>query len=239
MADHLHDALTRLAADATWPVTPELAGRVRAAIDAEPVPQRRRRRRRPLLAALLALVVGGGVLAAPGVGSGLLERLGLRHASIAKVKHLPAIALGQRLRLGERTTLAAAQREAGVRLLYPAALGSPREIYADRGGVVTVLYRARSGRPILFSQIPGSARGFVQKFVTSDTQRVRIAGAPGLLLQGDHGVIFAARGGSARYEPPRLAKSTLMWERDGLLLRLEADQPLGELVRIAGSVRAR
>ncbi len=36
----------------------------------------------------------------------------------------------------------------------------------------------------------------------------------------------------------RLAKNTLMWERDGLLLRLEAEQPVGELMRIARSVRA-
>jgi hypothetical protein len=34
----------------------------------------------------------------------------------------------------------------------------------------------------------------------------------------------------------RLAKNTLLWERDGLLLRLEADQPADELVRIARSV---
>ncbi len=34
----------------------------------------------------------------------------------------------------------------------------------------------------------------------------------------------------------RLARNTLMWERDGLLLRLEAEQPARELVRLARSV---
>ena len=246
MAD-LHDALRRLAADAQWPATPELAAGVRAAIEAQPAaPQggpagwwrRRRSRRRPLLAALLALLVGGGVLAAPGVGSGLLERLGLKGASVTKVRELPPTALGEQLSLGERITLAGARRAAGFALLRPAALGPPREVHLD-DGVVTFAYRARSGRPILFTQVPGSAGRYVQKFVTQDTRRVRVGGVPGLLLQGPHAVFFDARGGG---EPQmldtRLAKNTLMWERDGLLLRLEAEQPLGELLRIARSVRS-
>ena len=44
----LHEALTRLAADATWPPTPELAARVRTAIETQPAPRRGvRGRRRP------------------------------------------------------------------------------------------------------------------------------------------------------------------------------------------------
>ena len=238
MAD-LHGALTRMAAEARWPATPELAGPVRAAIQAlpDPPPAPSRRPRRPLLAALLALVVGGGVLAAPGVGSGLLERLGLRNATVTQVERLPPTALGARLELGERRTLGGARRAAGFDLLRPAALGPPREVYVD-AGVVSFVYRARSGRPILFTQVPGSAGRYVQKFVTENTRRVRIAGAPGLLLRGPHAVFFDARGGGTRMQEARLAKNTLMWERDGLLLRLEGEQPAGELIRLARSVRA-
>ena len=236
MAD-LHEALTRMAADASWPPTPELAARVRTAIETQPARPSRAPRRKPLLAALLALIVGGGVLAAPGVGSGLLERLGLRDAKVTKVRELPPTSLGRRLDLGERTTPAGARRDAGFDLLRPAALGAPREVYVD-DGAVTFVYRARSGRPILFTQVRGSARPYVQKFVTADTRRVRIDGVAGLLLQGEHAVFFddRGRGGATRVQEPRLAKNTLLWERDGLLLRLEADQPAGELVRIARSV---
>ena len=237
----LHDALTRMAAEARWPATPELAGPVRATIEAQPadrsVPRRRGRGRRPLLAALLALVAGGGVLAAPGVGSGLLERLGLRNATVTQVERLAPSALGGSLALGERHTLAGARRAAGFDLLQPAALGPPREIYVD-DGVVTFVYRARSGRPILFTQVPGSAGRYVQKFVTENTRRVRIAGRRGLLLRGPHAVLLDARGGATRVQEARLAANTLMWERDGLLLRLEAHQPAGELIRLARSVRA-
>ena len=198
------------------------------------------RSRRPLLAALVALVAGGGVLAAPGVGSGLLERLGLRNASVTQVQRLPPAAIGGPLDLGQRYTLADARRIAGFALLRPAALGAPREVYVD-DGVVTFAYRARSGKPILFTQVPGSAGRYVQKFVTESTRRVRIGGRPGLLLRGPHVVFFDDRGDSGGEDPgmqeARLAKNTLMWERDGLLLRLEAEQPARELVRLARSVR--
>jgi hypothetical protein len=246
----LPGALARLAAEAQWPPTPALAETVRAAIEAQPAAaggrrggprawwRARGRSRRPLLAALLALLVGGGVLASPGAGSGLLERLGLRGATVTKVEHLPLTRLGRDLRLGERTTLAGAQRRAGFTLLRPAALGAPPGVYLDRAeGVVTLAYRARSGRPILFTQVPGSARRYVQKFVTEGTRRVRVGGVAGLLLRGPHGVVFDARDGATRVQESRLAKNTLMWERGGLLLRLEAEQPLGEMLRIARSVR--
>jgi len=247
----LHDALSRLAADAQWPQTPELAAPVRAAIEAQPATpphsglrgwwsaRRRSRARRPLLAALLALVVGGGVLAAPGTGSGLLERLGLKNATVTKVQRLPATALGRELDLGERVaSIAAARRLADFVALRPAALGPPAEVYVD-DSVITFVYRSASGQPILFTQVPGSAGRYVQKFVTADTRRVRIAGTPGLLLRGPHVVFFdgAGAGAEPRMQEARLAKNTLMWERDGLLLRLEAEQPVGELVRIARSVR--
>lgn len=234
----LHDALNRLAADAQWPQTPDLAAPVRAAIAAQPAPRGGLPSRRPLLAALLALLLGGGVLGAAGAGAGLLERLGLKNASVTKVQRLPPTGLSRQLRLGERTSLAGAQREAGVPLLRPAALAMPAEVYRD-DGVVTFVYRARSGRPILFTQVPGSAGRYVQKTVTAATRRVRIDGVPGLLLKGPHAVVFDPRGGGdARTQAARLAKNTLMWERAGRLLRIEAEQPLGELLRIARSVRA-
>ena len=239
----LHDALSRMAAETRWPPAPELAEPVRRAIEAQPAERpgpwwrSRSRSRRPLLAALVALIAGGGVLAAPGVGSGLFERLGLRNATVTQVKRLPPAAIGAPLGLGERYTLADARRVAGFELLRPAALGTPREVYVD-AGVVTFAYRARSRRPILFTQVPGSAGRYVQKFVTRTTRRVRIAGRPGLLLRGPHAVFFDTRGGErTRMQEARLAKNTLMWERDGLLLRLEAEQPARELVRLARSVR--
>lgn len=235
----LEQRLAQLAQDARWPATPDLVGPVRAAIDVAPAPaphaRPRRSRRRPLLVALLALVVGGGALAAPGVGSGLLERLGLRGAEVKRVARLPATPLGAPLALGERSSLQDARRRAGFQPLRPAALGMPAETWVD-GRVVALVYRARSGRPILLTQVPGSAGRYLRKFVRSDARSYRVDGAPAVLLRGPHVVAFDARGGGVQTQAARLAKNTLMWERDGLLLRLEAEQPPGELLRIARSV---
>lgn len=233
----LHERLEQLAADVRWPATPDLAAGVRQAIESAPeAPAGRLRARRPLLAALLALVVGGGALAAPGVGSELLQRLGLKGATVTQVRVLPPAALGGPLALGTRYSPADAARVAGYDLVRPAALGDPAEVYADRDAV-TFVYRARSGRPILFTQVPGSTRRYVQKFTTGRTRRVQVGGQPGLLLRGRHVVLFDRPGGG---EPvvvePRLAKNTLLWERGELLLRLEAEQPAAELLRIARSV---
>jgi hypothetical protein len=109
-------------------------------------------------------------------------------------------------------------------------------VYAD-GDAVTLVYRARSGRPILFLQVPGSAEPYVQKFVTAATRRVRIGDDRGLLLRGRHVVVFERPGGGTGVQESRLASDALLWERGGLLLRIEAAQPPGELLRIARSVR--
>ena len=244
----LHDALVELAADARWPATPELAAPVRAAIEAPAAPRRgprawwrrgravataaarradraRRRRRRARRAR--------GRLG-PARAPGAAQRQRDAGAAPAAGRHRRAA--GPR----QRYTLADARRIAGFALLRPAALGAPREVYVD-DGVVTFAYRARSGKPILFTQVPGSAGRYVQKFVTESTLRVRIGGRPGLLLRGPHVVFFDDRGDGGGEDPgmqeARLAKNTLMWERDGLLLRLEAEQPARELVRLARSVR--
>jgi len=233
----LHERLEQLAADTRWPPTPDLATGVRAAIESSPAPGRRRlrRSRRPLLAALLALVVGGGVVTAPGVGSELLQRLGLKGATVTQVRELPPASLGAPLALGKRYSLADAKRLVDYRLVRAGALGPVAEVYVD-GDAVTSVYRAGSGRPILFSQVPGSTRRYVQKLVTARARRVRVGGRPGLLLRGRHVVLFDRPGGGTVVSEPRLAKNTLLWEGSGLLLRLEAEQPAGELLRIARSV---
>ena len=240
----LHDHLSALATDARWPPAPDLAPLVRAAIVDGGASERRRGRlagarwRPPataLAGALLALVFAGLLAGAPGVRSALLRTLGLEHAQVTRVQRLPPTTLGRRLALGERHTLAAAQRRAGFALRWPTALGAPNEVYVDRGAV-TFVYGERSGSLVLFQQVPGSAVPYIQK-LARQFRRVDVAGVRGLLVTGEHVTIFDQRPGGLRQEPSRLAKSTLLWERDGLLLRVEADLPEGELLRIARSVR--
>lgn len=233
--------LRALAADTPWPATPDLAAAVTAAIESSPRaapgrPPRLARSRLPapaLAAALLAIVLAAGLVAAPGVRSELLERLGLKHATVTRVKRLPPTTLDTRLGLGVRVSPARARDAAGFELRRPAALGAPDAVYSDRGAV-TFTYGVT--RPVLFTQVRGTARPFVSKLVTRTSERVDISGASGLVIEGDHVVIFKPSRGAIRDSPSRLAATTVLWERDGLLLRLEGERPPSELVRIARSV---
>jgi hypothetical protein len=188
-----------------------------------------------LVAALLALAFVGLLAAAPGVRSALLRTLGLEHATVTRVQRFPPTTLGTRLALGDRVTFAAAQRQAGFALRRPSALGAPHEVYIDRG-VVTFVFGRSPGRLILFQQAAGSAGPYVRKFAR-EFESVDVAGAHGLLVHGEHVTVFDQKAGGVRQEPSRLAKTTLIWERDGLLMRLEGDVSDGELVAVGVSVR--
>jgi hypothetical protein len=238
------DRLRALGAEARWPATPDIATSVRAAI-AAPAAARRpggiarvpglgRMPAPALVASLLVLVLAGVMAAAPGVRSELLERLGLEHASVTRVKRLPPTTLGSRLGLGRPVSLEAARAKAGFELLRPTALGSPGGVYLDRGAV-TFTYGA--GHPILFTQVRGTAEPYVSKLTTAGARRVEVGGAPGLVIEGRHVVIFKPPGRPPREAPSRLAATAVLWERDGRLLRLEGERPARELLRIARSVR--
>lgn len=74
-------------------------------------------------------------------------------------------------------------------------------------------------------------------YTTARTRRVQVVGEPGLLLRGRHVVMFQRPGQAPIVAEPRPAKNTLLWERGELLLRIEAEQPPGELLRLARSAR--
>jgi hypothetical protein len=77
------------------------------------------------------------------------------------------------------------------------------------------------------------------KLALPDTsvERVRVAGAPGVWLGGDHHVLITiGRGGNEYFEPLYLVGNTLLWERGGRSYRLEADVDRETAVRIAESL---
>ena len=246
----LHDALGRLAAEAQWPPTPELAAPVRAAIEAQPARRRSPRAvrgARPL--ALAPAAARGAARAASSAAAcsprrasarGCSSASGCSNASVTKVERLPPTgarragsALGERVHARRRRGSVA-----GFELLRPAALGAPAEVYVDDGVVDVRLPRPlRPADPVHAGA--GQRRALRPEVRHRDTRRVRIGGAAGLLLRGPHAVFFdERRGEEPRMQEARLAKNTLMWERDGLLLRLEAEQPVGELCG-SPSVRVR
>jgi hypothetical protein len=178
----------------------------------------------------------------PGVRDPVLDFLGLRSVKVERVPRLPLRpAPGARLRLGSRTTLAAAARQLAFRPLVPTALGRAT-VYLDGsvpGGELSLVYR---GGGLILTEVEGRLRReFMRKFVGPGTavERVAIADAPGLWIHGAlHEVVYEDARGTIRPETVRLAGATLLWRRGSMLLRLEGARSKQEAITIAASVRA-
>jgi hypothetical protein len=247
----LESRLRALGAETQFPPTPDLAGAVRARLrDTHPATARRlapRRRRTLAIALVLALLVPAAALAAvPSTRHAILDWLGLRSVEVRTVPTTPtpgvAVPPGP-ADLGRRTTLEQARRRVSFTVLVPAAPGQPRQVYvaaAPPGGRVTFFYPPQDGRPqLLVTEFRGSqTRTFLQKLLGpgARAERVRVGGVPGAWLSGrPHGFIYADRNGSIRTEDTRLAGNVLLWERDGVVFRLEGRLTKATALRIGAS----
>jgi len=229
----LEDRLEALAVE--WPPEPDVAGRVRARLEARP-----RRRRWPRLAIPLAVVAL--VAAVPPARSTVLDWLGIGGETIQRVPAVPTpTPITIPLELGTRVAPSRAS-------LVPRALGRPDAVY-EAGEIVTLLYRPRPGLPesehtgagALVSQFPGRTNpGYVRKMAGPDTrpERVTVGGEPGFWIAGaDHGLLYARPSGTIAEARPRLAGHALVWRHGARTLRLEADIPESRALAIARSVR--
>ena len=223
--------LSELGRELAFPPTPGFE------LDLAPAP----RRRRPLVLALAALVVllAGTLALSPGARSAFLELFHLRGATVSRVDELPEVELIGRLDLlGERVTRAEAERRAGFRLLD---LGEPDAVYVRGGGLTTFVYGALDEPRLLLTQARGGLfEGFVAKSAGSgtDVERVTVDGSPGLFVSGaDHFVMFRDADGQIDDERSFLAGTTLLWNRGGVLFRLEADVTRAEALELAGTLR--
>lgn len=242
----LEDRLRALAADVEWPPTPDLAAAVERRVagggaERRGAAERRRfaRRRRLAIAFALALLVpAAGALAFPSARDDVLEWLGVKGATVTRSQDLPP-AGGLRVEdLGRRVSLAEAGQVAGFPPAVPQALGAPREVRFDAAtDTVTLVYDG-----LLVSQTPGALRReLVEKVVTtrSRVRRTTVAGRRGVFIEGaPHYVLFARPDGRIAEDRGRLAGDTLVYNRDGTLVRIEArDLSLARAHEIARSMR--
>jgi hypothetical protein len=197
---------------AGWFEAGQTAGSGQAARDAEEVP---------------AAESGGDAALAPSSG-------GLRPAG-------GELGFGNRISLREART-----RVVAAELLLPETLGKPDEIYAGKPPNeegVTLVYGARSGLPslgdtgigLVLTELPGGVESAYLpggERPEAGLERVQVGGKPGYWVPAGRGVPSPI----GRAEE-RLHGSVLLWEREGVALRLEAEIPKQEALRIAGSVR--
>ena len=222
--------------------------------------------RRPLwlAVALLLIAILGALMVFPEARSAIADRLGLRGVLIQWVDETPTpepSQIGAQLMLGRPVTLDEAQAAVDFSLLVPTAAGfdAPDEIYLldeGAGDMVSFVYPAGPGLPAsdttgvgaLLTQFQGEAnRNLIEKGLADGDgdfetrlEAVTVGGEPGFWISGaPHGFFFVCSGaGECREERYRLAGDVLLWERDGLTVRLESALSLEDALTIAESVRA-
>jgi hypothetical protein len=246
------DVRQRIAA----PPRPPRSGAFRAGWFASPATRRRFGLALALLL-ILALLLG----AIPPVRKGVARRLGLANVAIVNVTAVPTPTIvatqapdAFRAALGTRTTVTGAQSRLPFTIQIPGLpeTGAPDEVYIQTpppGGRVSLVYSARADLPaiagtnvgLLVQEFRGGIpAGLFQKGVPAGVvvEPVRISGVQGYWIAGGlRAFAYTDANGTFQYEDVRSAGNTLLWERDGVVYRLESSLPKDDAVRIAVSMR--
>ena len=239
MTDRLDAALADLASAVEFPPTPDLRAPERL------VETSRRRWLVPMPRALILALIALLLLAAAATAL-VLGVPGLRLTLVPSqpTAPVPADPLGARLALG------AAIPVDDVVGLAPHALGLPDEAYVigDRA-ITSLVYGASEELPdldgtgigLLVQAFEGALeREQVEKLVVevgASVTAVSVDGAHGYWIAGPpHLLRYLGPDGEARAEATRLVGDTLVWERDGILYRIESGLGLDETLRIAETI---
>ena len=236
MPDRIEAMLRDAAHDVEFPPTPDLAPSVQRELG-RPAPYRPPIRRVLVLAGLTLLMAAATVFAAsPGARDAVLDFFGIDGASVERVPTLPEAppATGP---MGERVSLATAQREAGFEILV--ARPAPDQVHlSDRvpGGVVS--FRTDG---VSVTQLQASVeREYLRKLAAGGTRidRVRVGEDRALWLVGRPHVVFLVDArGRVIEESLRQAGNVLLFERGGAVVRIEGADSLAAAVAVARSLR--
>lgn len=222
----LERELRALAVVVDLPVERDLAPAVVARLHP---PKHTGRWRRIAGVAALVLVVGlAATMAVPDARTAVLRFLGLKGVTVIRVDELPPASTTRHV-FGERVTLAGAERIVGFRPLLPEDLGVPDDVVINRFNpyFIVLLY----GRPNVRLRLTETSGGVIQKYAqfAQRVERVEVGGQPGIWVEGKHVV-------AEPFGMPRLSGNVLLWEQDGLTLRLEGRLDKERALDIARSV---
>jgi hypothetical protein len=206
--------------------------------------------------AVLALAV---VLAVPDARAAASEFLHLRGIDIFRAPAIAtpaATAVPRATFAGGLTTLDDARRRADFTVRAPTdpRLGAPDEVYrglttTGSHDVVTLVYTSRTGIPVSreagVSALVVEFRGRVDETLFAKVagpgtriEDVTVNGGMGFWIEGEpHLFFYRDEAGSIWSETLRLAGNTLLWEQDGVTIRLEAQVTREDALRIAASFR--
>jgi hypothetical protein len=179
--------------------------------------------------AALVLVVGlAATMAVPEARTAVLRFLGIEGATVIRVDELPpaAPAPGE---FGESVQLREAERVIGFRPLLVDGR-SPDDVRIDRFSpyFVVLVY----GEPGVRLRLIEMVGGVIEKYVLAGqpVERVEVNGEPGIWVQGRHVV-------SEPLGLPRLSGNVILWEQEGLTLRLEGRFTKEQAIDLARSTK--
>lgn len=257
----LEQSLIDLGRHFSYPPTPDVARTVESRLQMEtrsPLlpPQRFASLRKRGLGVLAMFLVAGIVLSAsPMARAAIAEWLGIPGTRIIIGRTaLPPVYLRGNVPLGRRVTLDVARTTVSFHIFLPTVSGfsQPDEAFLDTfppGGRLSLVYKARPGLPqtwesgvgVLLTEFPATAgEVFMGKSVgwRSIPKGIRVGVNRGYWIKGDHlTFIYRTIGDRKVWSSSRPAGNTLLWERAGLILRLESALPERAALRIATSMR--
>jgi hypothetical protein len=256
----LEERLARLSADIEWPPTPSLAAAVGARIATQvAVPRRPWFQSRWALAAAVLLLALAALVAYTPSREAIAKWINLhtiisRTAQLSTPSPLPPGPIGERLGLGSQTTLAKAQQQVTWKIMVPASLGQPDEVYLQPApigppqGEVTLVYASRpgikasaqTGVAVLVTEATGRVdTNFFGKMLGPDAtlEDVTVNGHQGYWIAGaPHVFFFIDADGNFRNETLRLATNTLLIDDNGTVVRIEGDLTKAQALEIASSL---
>ncbi len=237
-------ALESLRQSLDAPPAGEVVSDVRAAIDAQA--RRRKRRRRGTGVAIAAIV---STLLIPGVRTAVAHRFGIGGVTVHENNPGEAVPpVGGSFDLGQRVDLAQVRSRVDYQLRVPSLPELPRpSVYLRDNGIVSLVYPKSSSLPdaadtgvgLIITQFTGDSREIIEKLLGSgaNVRQLTVNGQHALWITGgDHYVFFINQDKGVVDVPGHVAGNTLLWVEDDVTVRLEADIPEADAVRIAESM---
>src|SRR6266699_3359815 len=242
-----------------WPPTPAIAIRIRARIVTPAPAARPWFQSRWALAAVVALVALAALLAYAPSREAIASWINLhttfnRQSVIPTPSPRPPGPLGQRLGLGNLTTLAEAQSKVKWHIVVPPSLGQPDEVYLQLPpngppqGEVTLVFSARpglktsgeTGVAVLITEATGEANSqFFGKIIGNGTtmEEVTVTGHQGYCISGKpHDFFSIDADGDTRDDTLRLATNNLLIDDNGTVVRIEGDMTKSQALEITASL---
>jgi len=244
----LEQALITLGRELEVPESPDVVPAVLARIERRGIETRAPRspRRWAAVVAFAALAALAATLAVPEARSSLFRFLHIGGERIEFVDELPSVSpdpegIDLDVVLGDRVSLAEARRRAefDLRELDDA----PDRVYLGSRGTIWFLYGEPQSVQLLVAQtaLLSVDEQLILKKISGPGTRVEetlVNGERGYFVSGDpHLVLLLDETGQPVEESAWLAQSVLVWEEDGVAIRLEGDFSKDEAIDLAKGLR--